>query len=37
MPDAASRPEPFTVRAAPAQLEDLHTRLRATRWPDAPE
>ncbi len=42
MPDAASaaagpRPEPFTPQAAPAALEDLRARLRATRWPDAPE
>src|ERR1700681_2074947 len=37
MPDAAPRPEPFTARTAPAVLEDLRARLRATRWPDAPE
>ena len=37
MPDAAPRPEPFTARADPADLEELRTRLRATRWPDAPE
>ena len=42
MPDdpsaaAGPRPEPFTPRAAPAVLEDLRARLRATRWPDAPE
>jgi pimeloyl-ACP methyl ester carboxylesterase len=37
MPDASPQPEPFTARAAPAALEDLRTRLRATRWPDAPE
>jgi len=42
MPDAPSavaapRPEPFTPQAAPAALEDLRARLRATRWPDAPE
>jgi pimeloyl-ACP methyl ester carboxylesterase len=30
-------PEPFTPLAAPAALEDLRARLRATRWPDAPE
>jgi pimeloyl-ACP methyl ester carboxylesterase len=30
-------PEPFAPRADPAVLEDLRTRLRATRWPDAPE
>src|SRR5208283_4842814 len=42
MPDAPSaaagpRPEPFIPQAAPAALEDLRARLRATRWPDAPE
>ncbi|WP_454048747.1 epoxide hydrolase family protein [Cellulomonas sp. Marseille-Q8402] len=37
MPDAAPRPEPFTPRTDPAALEDLRARLRATRWPDAPE
>ena len=37
MPDAAGRPEPFTPHTAPAVLEDLRARLRATRWPDAPE
>jgi pimeloyl-ACP methyl ester carboxylesterase len=31
------RPEPFGALTAPAQLEDLSARLRATRWPDAPE
>jgi pimeloyl-ACP methyl ester carboxylesterase len=34
VPDA---PLPFTAQASPAALEDLRTRLRATRWPDAPE
>ena len=29
--------ETFAPRTAPAVLEDLRTRLRATRWPDAPE
>ena len=29
--------EPFTPRTAPAVLDDLHARLHATRWPDAPE
>jgi pimeloyl-ACP methyl ester carboxylesterase len=29
--------EPFRVHATPAELEDLRARLRATRWPDAPE
>ena len=37
MSDAPPRPEPFTQRADPAALDDLRTRLRATRWPDAPE
>src|SRR5277367_4868939 len=36
MPEAPPRPEPFTPHAAPAVLEDLRARLRATRWPDAP-
>ncbi|VVJ19167.1 Epoxide hydrolase (EC [Amycolatopsis camponoti] len=30
-------PEPFTSRTGPSVLEDLRTRLRATRWPDVPE
>ncbi|MGC4868675.1 epoxide hydrolase family protein [Micromonospora sp. DT53] len=29
--------EPFRVHASPEELEDLRARLRATRWPDAPE
>lgn len=29
--------EPFTARATAAGLDDLRARLRATRWPDAPE
>jgi pimeloyl-ACP methyl ester carboxylesterase len=37
MPDALPRPQPFTQRTAPAAVEDLRARLRATRWPDAPE
>jgi pimeloyl-ACP methyl ester carboxylesterase len=37
MPDALPRPEPFTARTAPALVEDLRARLRATRWPDAPQ
>src|SRR5919206_4024954 len=37
VPDASPRPEPFTPQTAPAALEDLRVRLRATRWPDAPE
>jgi pimeloyl-ACP methyl ester carboxylesterase len=28
---------PFAPQTEPAVLEDLRTRLRATRWPDAPE
>ena len=30
-------PRRFTPQTAPAALEDLRARLRATRWPDAPE
>ena len=30
-------PEPFLATATPADLDDLRARLRATRWPDAPE
>ncbi|MFJ2259333.1 epoxide hydrolase family protein [Streptomyces sp. NPDC087844] len=37
MSDASPQPEPFTPHTEPAALEDLRTRLRATRWPDAPE
>ncbi|MFD8791838.1 epoxide hydrolase family protein [Streptomyces vinaceus] len=37
MSDAAPRPEPFIPHTDPADLEDLRARLRATRWPDAPE
>ncbi|NUU15937.1 epoxide hydrolase [Cellulomonas humilata] len=37
MPDATPRPEPFTLHTDPAALADLRARLRATRWPDAPE
>jgi pimeloyl-ACP methyl ester carboxylesterase len=29
--------EPFTLQSDSATLEDLRRRLRATRWPDAPE
>ncbi|MEV4821467.1 epoxide hydrolase family protein [Micromonospora sp. NPDC049274] len=29
--------EPFRVHASPEELEDLRARLRATRWPDAPQ
>jgi pimeloyl-ACP methyl ester carboxylesterase len=35
--DATSRPEPFHLRTEPAVLDDLRARLRATRWPDAPQ
>jgi pimeloyl-ACP methyl ester carboxylesterase len=34
MPQVA---RPFTPRTGPAALEDLRRRLRATRWPDAPQ
>ncbi|MFE4689746.1 epoxide hydrolase family protein [Streptomyces sp. NPDC056749] len=37
MPDPLPRPEPFIQQTAPEVLEDLRVRLRATRWPDAPE
>ncbi|MGA3217236.1 MAG: epoxide hydrolase [Acidimicrobiales bacterium] len=37
MADSPARVVPFTARTAPAALEDLRARLRATRWPDAPE
>jgi pimeloyl-ACP methyl ester carboxylesterase len=37
MPDAPLQPEPFTARTDPVELADLRARLRATRWPDAPE
>src|ERR1700712_4838560 len=37
MPDATPPPRPFSLRTAPAALEDLRARLRAARWPDAPE
>ncbi len=37
MPDALSGPQRFHPRADPDALEDLPARLRATRWPDAPE
>ncbi|MFI8526205.1 epoxide hydrolase family protein [Promicromonospora sukumoe] len=36
MPDTTA-PEPFSPQAAPEAIEDLRARLRATRWPDAPE
>jgi pimeloyl-ACP methyl ester carboxylesterase len=37
MPDTPPQPEAFVPRTEPAALEDLRARLRATRWPDAPE
>lgn len=37
MSDALPGLEPFTPQTEPAALEDLRARLRATRWPDAPE
>ncbi|TDD66424.1 epoxide hydrolase [Jiangella aurantiaca] len=37
MTDDQPRPEPFAPRATAAELDDLRARLRATRWPDAPE
>lgn len=37
MPDTPAAPEPFVARTAPEAIEDLRARLRATRWPDAPE
>ena len=37
MPDDQPRPEPFNPKADAAALADLRARLRATRWPDAPE
>ncbi|PXA72040.1 epoxide hydrolase family protein [Cryobacterium arcticum] len=37
MPNAELHPEPFTAKTDPAALADLRARLRATRWPDAPD
>jgi pimeloyl-ACP methyl ester carboxylesterase len=37
VPDTPAAPEPFAPRTAPEAIEDLRARLRATRWPDAPE
>jgi pimeloyl-ACP methyl ester carboxylesterase len=37
VPDTPAAPEPFDSRTAPEAIEDLRARLRATRWPDAPE
>lgn len=30
-------PQPFVIHHDPAAVDDLRSRLRATRWPDAPE
>ncbi len=37
MPDSLPAPEPFAPQTTPEAIEDLRARLRATRWPDAPE
>jgi pimeloyl-ACP methyl ester carboxylesterase len=37
MLDVPAQPEPFVASTSPAVLEELRIRLRATRWPDAPE
>ena len=37
MSDAMPHPEPFSPQTSAVALEDLRARLRATRWPDAPE
>src|SRR5512132_3932816 len=37
MPDTPPRSERFSSLTPPAALEDLRSRLRATRWPDTPE
>ncbi|SDS96497.1 epoxide hydrolase family protein [Jiangella sp. DSM 45060] len=37
MTDETLTPQPFAPRATAAELDDLRARLRATRWPDAPE
>ncbi len=37
MPDISRGPVPFPLQTDPAALDDLRARLRATRWPDAPE
>lgn len=36
MPDPSPAVEPFALRTAPAELDELRARLRATRWPDTP-
>jgi len=37
MSTLSGRPEPFTLSTDPGALEDLRSRLAATRWPDSPE
>jgi pimeloyl-ACP methyl ester carboxylesterase len=37
VPDASLCPEPFSPLVPSATLDDLRSRLRATRWPDAPD
>ncbi len=37
MPAAKPSPEAFAPHTTPAELHDLRARLRATRWPDAPD
>jgi pimeloyl-ACP methyl ester carboxylesterase len=37
VPDTFPAPEPFVSQTVPEAIEDLRTRLRMTRWPDAPE
>ncbi|MFD9733372.1 epoxide hydrolase family protein [Umezawaea sp. NPDC059074] len=37
MSNSGKDPVPFAPRTAPDVMEDLRTRLRMTRWPDAPE
>ena len=37
MPHESARVEPFQLESDATTLEDLRRRLRATRWPDAPE
>jgi len=37
MPDAAPSPAPFLLHTPAQDWEQLRTRLRATRWPDAPQ
>lgn len=37
MPDVPHDPRPFPLWTAPDAIEDLRSRLRATRWPEMPE